>query len=377
MLKKSLRGEESERYIMNMSLHTTLTPEAQERLRKQKTTSLVTSFVISFLTVALIGLLLALLMIAIPQQEVETIVSYQAPQVEDAVDSDQPQVEVNQRQVPTPPTSSASVANVIASTSVSSVAIPDSDTFTQFESVDFGEVDDFSEDSGFGDEQSSESSMFGSPVNGSRICYVIDYSASMKYLGRDKLMREELAKSVKLLKGGADFNLIFFASPAWEAGDTIQGTGRGLTVIEDSEGKKWNWKGKPKYDIKNNDGRKSFNWRKPTGANINEAVKQIRDTPLIFGTSWISPLRYAINMKPRPQMVIFMTDGMGGSVKDLVKIAETAKKRGVVVSSISLIEPKAAEAMKALAKTTGGTATLVKKDKTVIDLFTGKSIIVK
>jgi len=227
-----------------MSYHTELTPEAQEALQKQKTVSTVTSLLIAIIVLALIGGVLAMLSIFIPGKQIETIVSYQAPSVEDAVDN-QPKVQTNQRQVVTPSAASSSVAKVITSSSVSNVSVPTTDSFTSVESVEFGSVDDFGFDSGFEGDFGSETSFFGSDIKGSRIAFVIDYSASMRAKGREPLMRSELKKSVEGLKGGkADFSLIFFAGPAWKAGDKIEnpgGKGKVKTVV-DEKGKKYVWK---------------------------------------------------------------------------------------------------------------------------------------
>ncbi len=352
-----------------MSLHTKLTPEAQEALRKQKVAATVTSIVIAFLSIALIGVLLMLLLIAIPHKEIETIITYQAPQSEDSEETDQPKVQTNQRQTPKPPASSASVANIITSASVSAVSVPDAQTMTSVESLDFGEVSDFGLDAGFEDSFSSETSFFGSKVQGNRICYVIDYSASMKG-ERDKLMRAELTKSVNKLRGGADFNLIFFSGIAWQSGDKVKiNRGAKTGVVTDYEGKTYQWKAGVPEGTK-----QVMEWRDPTSQNIEEAVKQIINTPLYFGTRWDYPLEYAMSMDPKPDIIIFMTDGTSGkdSAEMASEIAKKAQRRKIVINTIALMEPKAAKGMKILAEETGGTAIMVKSENEVIDLMTNK-----
>ena len=105
-----------------MSIHTELTPEDKERLRKQKVTSTVTSLIVSVLTLAVIGLLLGLLMIVIPVKEIETIVSYNAPQEEEVEDSNRPKVNTNQNNVPTPSQSASAAVNIISAATAGDIA---------------------------------------------------------------------------------------------------------------------------------------------------------------------------------------------------------------------------------------------------------------
>lgn len=141
------------------------TVEVEKRLKKQQGTSVALSLGISFLAVILLGVILALLAIAIPSKEVDTIISYQAPRVEEVSETQKKMVNT-QRSQPTPPAASAAVANVITSTSVSNLSVPSTDSVS-VESLDFGEMDDFGagfgEDfgSGFGGEGAGEMTLFG------------------------------------------------------------------------------------------------------------------------------------------------------------------------------------------------------------------------
>lgn len=85
-------------------------------------------------------------------------------------------------------------------------------------------------------------SFFQQKVRAQRVAYVIDYSASMKSQGSDPLMRAELKKSVSKMAPGMLYSLIFFAGPAWEAGDKISG-GKNSPTVE-HRGKKFKWDSK-------------------------------------------------------------------------------------------------------------------------------------
>ena len=125
-----------------MSIHVNISEEAQAKLDREKKKSTVISIIVSLVSLCLLGTILAILAITIPQKEVETIISYQAPASEQDT-TDEPKVRVQQRQMPTPPAASAAVANVITTTSPTSVSIPDTNQMTNIESPDFGSSDDF------------------------------------------------------------------------------------------------------------------------------------------------------------------------------------------------------------------------------------------
>ncbi|MBO1260313.1 VWA domain-containing protein, partial [Bordetella holmesii] len=70
-------------------------------------------------------------------------------------------------------------------------------------------------------------------------------------------------------------------------------------------------------------------------------------------------------MDPPPQIVFFMTDGAVGE-RDMMKLtndlASKAKKKGIIVNTIAMMEPKANEAMANLANKTGGEFTIIDKN---------------
>lgn len=80
-------------------------------------------------------------------------------------------------------------------------------------------------------------------------------------------------------------------------------------------------------------------------------------------------------MKPQPDVVIFMTDGATqSSVSDARKISAQARRKNITINAIALKEPKAREGMIILAEETGGTATMVESEKSIIDLITNEPL---
>jgi hypothetical protein len=99
--------------------------------------------------------------------------------------------------------------------------------------------------------------------------------------------------------------------------------------------------------------------------NLKKARDIIRETRLSGGTDWENPLLMVFDMEPPPQIVFFMTDGAVGG-RDMMKLtddlAADAKKKGIVVNTIAMMEPKANEPMENLAKKTGGAFTIIGSD---------------
>jgi len=356
-----------------MSIHVEISEEARERLRKQKAASTITSLLISLVVIALLGTVLGLLTILIPSKEVETIISYQAPAVEEET-TNEPKVRVQQRQVPTPPSAASAVANVITTTAPTSVSIPDTNTMTNVESPDFGSMDDFGMGFGMEEAMSSTTSFFGSKVTGSRICYVIDYSLSMRGK-RDALMRVELADSVEKLQGGAEYGLIFFAGPVWEGHGTytFKADGRSIDMVTKSDGEQVYWETTGRTNEKEMKKIKP-DWVKPTASNIENSLQSIKSTPLALGTDWEKPLMKALEMKPQPEVIIFMTDGSSGSksMEIAEEVGKIAKRKSITINTIALMQPQAKDALKALAEITGGTALMVRNEQEIEDLITGE-----
>ena len=342
-----------------MSIHAELSAEAQERLKKQKRVSTISSFLIAMMSIVLVALVLGYFILPNLGKEEVQIVTYKS----NSVDDDEPvaeKVKTNVQRKPTAPSSSP--VKTIVATTTSATSIPTVDSVETVQALEFGDGDDFGTGWGDGTDFGSGggASFFNQKVKASRIAYVIDYSRSMTRLGRNELMRKELTKSVKGLSPGTQYQLIFFAGPWWVAGDELKLVNDYANTIIGQDGKTYVWKG-GKNNGREDMGRFKPDWLSASETNIKKSVKDIKDTPLALGTKWADPIEMAMRMKPTPQLIFFMTDGLGGSVGDVKDLAKEAKRKGIIINTISLIEPSAAEAMFNLADGTGGVATLVDK----------------
>jgi hypothetical protein len=349
-----------------MSIHVKLSPEAQARLATEQRNITISSFVIGFLVVTLICLVLGFLLMAKIFKETPVIVSYQSNMVEETkVEEEKKQSSVKQK----PSSPSSSMAKVIAANTSAEVSIPVPDEVSDVQSLDFGNGEDFG--SGWGDGNGDGTggggaSFFNQKVSAERIAYVIDYSMSMKG-ERDELMRKELTKSVDGLSRSVKFQQIYFSGPAWVAGSKLPDYDfkKAKATVGGKGGHKYEWTGKGLFDWTPKGKRQPVEWLDADLFQLKDAREIIAETPLSGGTDWENPLLMAFDMEPPPQIIFFMTDGIVGE-RDMMKLtddlASKAKKKGIMVNTIAMMEPKANEAMANLANKTGGEFTIIDKN---------------
>jgi hypothetical protein len=344
-----------------MSLHAT-TPATEALLRRQRKISMVTSSIISLLAVILILLVFSIFMLAPVFDETTEFVTYESGMVEEP-EKDPRQTPLSRERKPAAP--SASKVNVIAAQTVSTTAVPTIDVTVETPSLDFGTGDDFGDGWSTGDDSGigGGASFFNQKVTAKRVAYVIDYSLSMSGV-RDRLMREELEKSIRQLGSGMQFQMIFFAGPVWVAGQQVSMREKNrLATVKDGE-REYEWKTDGGANTWKPVGtRHQPEWLTVTSSNLQTAVDHIRKTRLVWGTIWDHPLEMALSMEPKPDVIFFMTDGMAGSnTPDVAKeIGRKARSSNVVINTVALMVPKAQEPLKDLAKRSRGQFTIVKE----------------
>ena len=66
-------------------------------------------------------------------------------------------------------------------------------------------------------------------------------------------------------------------------------------------------------------------------------------------------------MQPKPELVVFLTDGVSGKDSDQIakRMGDLASSRSIRVNTIALMEPKARKAMAELARRSGGEFSLI------------------
>lgn len=201
---------------------------------------------------------------------------------------------------------------------------------------------------------------FGMEMRAQRIAYVIDFSQSMRADGRDVLMREELSKSVKGLPDKTKYQLIFFSGPVWVAGDEVSSN----TVKH--KGKDYKWTSKSLWEWLPEGPMMKPDWIDSSEGERKKSLNLIKNTELVGGTDWESPLEMAMNMDPAPETIFFMTDGAmeNRDMERLVRgLAAKAKSKNIKINTVNMMVPdeSANKAMGDLASRTGGKYTIVEK----------------
>jgi hypothetical protein len=344
-----------------MSLHA-IKPETEARIRRQHRASFITSTIIGFLVVILLMLILSLMLLSPMFQETPTIVTYES-NVAEETQLEAKKLPVSMERKPSSP--SSSMAKVITANTESPMAVPVPEVEVTVPSLDFGDGNDFGDGWGSGDGlgKGGGASFFNQKVKAERVAYVIDYSLSMGGV-REKLMRNELKKSVSGLSSGMSYQLIFFAGPAWVAGNKVQmPKGRRSATVE-AEGKTYDWtSGGKAHDWDTKGAKQKADWIQCGPSMREQSLKEIAKTPLVYGTNWQPALEMALAMDPAPQIIFFMTDGVtGGDSEALARsIASKAKSRKITINTVAMMEPKAEKGMKELAKRTGGQFTIIEQ----------------
>ena len=329
--------------------------EARNTLKAQQRTATLVSLVVALFMMVLIGLILAIILFASTKTEVPQIISYAGQSTsEDKVTKPKVKTEVERK----PAAPSMAMSRMITANTSSPTAIPVPQIVVEDVTTDIGVGEGFGagwgDGSGFGS-GGGGASFFGQTTKAQRIAYVIDYSRSMQGV-RDKLMRAELTNSLSLMYPGTELGMIFFSGPAWIAGNKVKNG-----VVSGKGGKKFKWtKGKSHHTWTPDGKLQDVPWLTVTDKQIKRLTKIVKETPLSLGTVWSHPLNMALNMKPAPQVIYFMTDGSAsGASKWADEIGKRAKKMGVVINCVALMQPKAEEHLKTIAKMTGGEVTSV------------------
>lgn len=346
-----------------MSIHA-IKPETEAKIRSQRRSSFITSSIIGILTVALLMLILSLVLMAPFFKETPTIVTYETSLIEET-ELENRKIPVSMERKPSSP--SSSMAKVIAAVTQSPTSVPVPDVDVMVPSMEFGDGNDFGDGWGNGDgfgTGGGGASFFNQKVQAERIAYVIDFSLSMAG-ERDKLMRKELTKSVAGLKSGMSYQLIFFAGPAWVAGSKVEMAGNkgSATIKAGSRSFDWMSSGRSTHGWQPKGNKQKALWIQSGPSIRNESLKLIKETPLVWGTTWEPALEMALAMDPPPQLIFFMTDGVtGGDTEALAKsIGSKAKAKKISINTVAMMEPKAEKAMKILAQRTGGQFTIIEK----------------
>lgn len=158
---------------------------------------------------------------------------------------------------------------------------------------------------------------FGVEAQGSRFAYVLDVSGSMQG-ERMKALKIEVGESIQGLRDHMSFYFVLFSSDAADLG------GRNKWTLATVAGKRW--------------ATDAMNAVDPAG-----------------GTQPWSGLERALQMRPAPDAIFFMTDGeFDPGVVDLVAMRNRGAKK-IPINTIAFGDGSAQEIMQKIARDSGGT----------------------
>jgi hypothetical protein len=205
---------------------------------------------------------------------------------------------------------------------------------------------------------------------------VVDVSASMS-AAQFRLMKSELTKALEGLPSRTQYQVIFFSGPVWFAEQAVDREGRNRAVVHGHRGKKLVWESEEgRADgfafVGGDEAMPVQPWRKANPSQIRQTVRAVEAVQKSYGTSWRQPLRMALSMDPKPEVIYFMTDGAvrdaAGAVKEISRWNRRGPKKAAIFTT-AMMEPRAAEQLHELARKNGGTFSKVLEDGSVV---TGK-----
>lgn len=178
-----------------MSIHAQLTPEAQRKLEAQRRNSTISSIVIAFLIVVLIGLILGVFLLDVIVKEAPQIVTYESNVTEDN-QVEQKKVQTSTDRKPSSP--SSSMAKVITANTSSPTAVPVPDVDVSTPSLDFGDGNDLG--TGWGDGMEGGGGFGGVPATMKKRCSKEDRLARLQETGGVPECEDAVVKALNWLK---------------------------------------------------------------------------------------------------------------------------------------------------------------------------------
>ena len=204
-------------------------------------------------------------------------------------------------------------------------------------------------------------SFMGNQGKGSRVIFVVDVSGSMsassqadgKTISRFELLKKELSKSLNQLRGGVQYQVIYFSDFAWPHDE--------VDTNDPAAMAKYEWDIRP--------GQQGvriprFRYLAANPANLTKSRKIIDESINPGGTNWGAGLLMALAGSPKPDLIFFMTDGNRSDALTWVDevTASNAKGKPAMIHTTAMMEPAAAKELDELARRNGGKFTIINAD---------------
>ena len=340
-----------------------------ETERREKIQSLVTGLAAT----AGLCLLMLLVVTAVPRPNPPQILA-SAPIVSEDNLEDLRMQKYEKTPLPTTPPAGAMSMDVIAATALSDL------TMTTVDSAGIGLGDatlgmSFGSSMNLGSAGGASAMFFGTRATGKRFLFVLDASRSMKP-NQVKLRNEELSRTLKSLRG-VDYQVLLFAGGAYfaEKGWGIapkSGAGKFGPEKFTSPGGDYAFTSTSLFKFSLVGEESGFpvpKWKTANSANIERSIEKVESSELFSGTDWDNALRLAHLMKPPPDVIFFMSDGLDRDLDTSAIVRDSKKNGSPKINSVAMQTKEGAEGFSTIARRTGGTYTIVDKDGEAIDGF--------
>lgn len=194
------------------------------------------------------------------------------------------------------------------------------------------------------------SNFMGVKTQANKICFIIDYSASMR--GRDVVMRDELTAAIEKLPAVGSVCVMFFSGPTWIAG-------------EDANALHKHWSGSNNSGWAPNEGYEPTKpkWIPVTPRTKKALTEAVWRTPLTFGTVWNNSFEWAFNLNPKPDVIYFMTDGNSKRELQGMEIIQSKKGRTKIYTIGYGAPANAKKPLEDIAAMTGAKSKFVEMDE--------------
>ena len=323
---------------------------------------------LALLVHALLLLLLAVVAVIVPEPPPSEITAYSAP------DPAQESIETK-KIVEQPPQQVAQMAasmRFLSAASASDIAMPSVEFSSTTDTVNLG-TSMGSFDVGSGARGFGTISFMGNSGQGRRVVFAVDASRSMGSRGgkgkakkaampgaitKFELMKQELDKSLSKLPHGSEYQVLFFSAFAWPH-DEVD------TNIE-AQWQAYRWllrPGEEKPVIP------KTKYLKATSDQIKKSRDLVKGVQMTLGTQWGPPVLMALNLRPKPDIVFFMTDGTTNNPQGWIDMINAANKQGgkrATIHTTAMMEPDAARDLASLAEANGGKFTIIQADGAVL-----------
>lgn len=235
------------------------------------------------------------------------------------------------------PASSSARAQIITTNVAMPIAVE------EIEEVDpnaFGVAKNFGSGLGFGDGDGGGGSVmfFGDSAQVSRAVFIVDFSGSMNRGSRITQLKKELDASLSKLPAGVSYNIIYYSHRPWLGGENV-----GSAPFRDWEN--------PADRIP---------WLKATKENIQRSREQVASMTLGGATNWIPPVRMALAMTPKPNVIWLLTDGEATDREEMIVNMAEINPSNVRINTIGMeIGGPTFESLIEIAEITGGKYSIV------------------